>query len=155
MNVIIDFNSSNVGSVKNVFNHAGYSAVISGDPSIIEKADRLVLPGVGTFGNAMNVLRIKNLLNLLERKVCKENTPVLGICLGAQLMTKYSDENPDIFGLAWVKGQTVRFKETNNQNKLKLPNFGWLNKKKLAMRKCFLILMMRLSSILHILIILK
>ncbi len=137
MIVIVDYNSSNVGSVKKAIKHAGYNAVISGDPAIIGKADRLILPGVGTFGNAMNVLKNKNLLDLLERKVCKESTPVLGICLGAQLMTQFSDENSNIPGLAWINAKTVKFKEASIQNKFKLPNFGWLNLIKTGNDKMF------------------
>jgi len=101
----------------------GVEADISGDPARIEEADKLILPGVGHFKKGMENLNSGGTRQLLDRLVLAERRPILGICLGAQLMTGHSEEG-DVDGLGWVDAVTVRFEEAA-MNGLKIPNMGW------------------------------
>jgi imidazole glycerol-phosphate synthase subunit HisH len=124
MIVIIDYGMGNLGSIKNMLKKAGFPSEITNDPSEIEKAEKIVLPGVGAFDTGMRNLQENGLIPLLNQKAMVEKVPVLGLCLGAQLITDRSEEGK-LPGLGWVKGETVRFRfEKENQN-LKVPHMGW------------------------------
>jgi glutamine amidotransferase len=103
---------------------AGASALITSDISEIEKAEKLIIPGVGHFGKGMELLREKNLLDVLHKKALEEKVPVLGICLGMQLLTNRSEE-ADVPGLGWIDAETIRF--TPDDASYKVPNMGWLD----------------------------
>jgi glutamine amidotransferase len=118
--VVIDCDMGNVGSIVNMLKKAGHSATISRDPREIAQADRLILPGVGSFDAGMANIRELGLLGVLEEKVMRERTPVLGICLGMQLLGRGSAEGR-LPGLGWLPGQVVRFSKPG----LRVPHMGW------------------------------
>lgn len=123
MVVIIDYKLGNLGSIKNMLLKIGYESIISNRLDDISQADHLILPGVGSFDNGMKNLNNLNLIPILEEMVIKKKTPILGICLGMQLLTNYSEEGK-FPGLGWISGQTFKFNSTNDQN-LKVPHMGW------------------------------
>jgi glutamine amidotransferase len=120
--VIIDYKAGNIRSVQNMIHKIGYTAVISSDKEVIMAADKLILPGVGAFDYGMEQLHQLDLVQLLTEKAIIQQTPFLGICLGAQLMTKESEEGKKE-GLGWFDVQTVRFKPTDAS--IKVPHMGW------------------------------
>lgn len=118
MITIIDYNLGNIGSLVNMFKKIGAEVQVASDISKIKDAKKLVLPGVGAFDNGMNSLL--PFIPVLEEKVLKEKTPILGICLGMQLFSKKSQEGK-LKGLGWLEAETVRFKVGD----LKIPHMGW------------------------------
>lgn len=123
--VIIDYGVGNVLSIKNMLRKAGHTNVlISSQPQDITNASKLILPGVGHFDYGMNQLNASGLTPILTHQVMKEEIPILGICLGAQLMTKGSDEGKEK-GLGWVNGQTIAFDRSQLSNRIKIPHMGW------------------------------
>jgi imidazole glycerol-phosphate synthase subunit HisH len=127
--VIIDYGMGNIRSVLNKIHRAGYEAAVSNDPLVIGNADKLILPGVGHFMNGMKQLKERNIIDVLNQKVLKEKTPILGICLGMQLLTKHSEEG-DAAGLGWIDAETVKFRLSDIRHKV--PHMGWnfIEKKK-------------------------
>ncbi len=123
---IINYGLGNPASIRNMIKKAGSNAEITDDISLIGKAEKLILPGVGHFGKGMELLREKNLLEVLNRKVMQEKVPILGICLGMQLMTNRSEE-ADVKGLSWIDADTIKF--TPRAENYKVPNMGWLDVK--------------------------
>ncbi len=101
-------------------------ALISGNLKDIEKATKLILPGVGHFDYGMAKLRESGLIEVLNKKVLVDKTPILGICLGAQLMTHGSEEGFQK-GLGWIDADTVKFDKTKLNQELKIPHMGWSN----------------------------
>jgi len=124
MIVIVDYGLGNLKSISNMFNKIGEQAVISSKVSDIEKAHKLILPGVGAFDKGMNNLHESGFIPVLNKKVMDLKTPILGICLGMQLFTTRSEEGSHE-GLDWIEAETVRFKFENNQSNLKIPHMGW------------------------------
>lgn len=124
MIVIVDYGLGNLGSIKNMLKKAGFPSVITDDPAEIEKADKIILPGVGAFDTGMRYLQDKGMLSILNHKAMVEKVPVLGLCLGAQLITNRSEEGV-LPGLGWVNGETVRFHFDNGAPQLKVPHMGW------------------------------
>ena len=123
--VIINYNMGNLGSVANMLNKIGASVSISSDPKVISYADKLILPGVGSYDHGMNSLHELGLIDILNQKVLEEKTPILGICLGMQLLTKYSEEGKK-HGLGCIDAQTLKFSFNNKiNNELKIPHMGW------------------------------
>ncbi|HYC37553.1 MAG TPA: imidazole glycerol phosphate synthase subunit HisH [Usitatibacter sp.] len=124
MIAIVDYGIGNVKSIKNMLNRAGASAAISADPRVIESADKLILPGVGHFGYGIERLRASGLIPALERRALQARVPVLGICLGAQLMGRGSDE-AELPGLGWLPMRTVAFDRARLPAGHKVPHMGW------------------------------
>lgn len=124
MIVIIDYGMGNLGSIVNMLKKVGVKAIISADPAVIEQANKLILPGVGAFDNGMKHLNDLNLVPPLNYKVLVEKIPILGICLGAQLLTQRSEEG-GLSGLGWIEADTVRFKFNQTDARLKIPHMGW------------------------------
>nr|MBP7477187.1 imidazole glycerol phosphate synthase subunit HisH [Chitinophagales bacterium] len=120
--VIIDLNLGNLKSIQNIFKKAGVASIISSDKAVIESADKLVLPGVGAFDSAMHRIKELGIQELLDRKVLQEKTPILGICLGMQIMCNRSEEGSEK-GLSWIDGEVAKFKF--NDSKFKTPHMGW------------------------------
>lgn len=124
MIIIIDYGVGNLGSISNMLKKIGVEFKITSNVSDIEKADKLVLSGVGSFEHGMgNLLNLK-LVEVLNQKVITDKTPILGICLGTQLFTKRSEEG-NVNGLGWIDAETVRFKFDKDSSDLKIPHMGW------------------------------
>jgi len=120
MIVIVNYNMGNVGSVYNMIKKIGFEALITSNINEIEKAKKIILPGVGAFDNGIINLKKLGLIEILEYKVFKERVPILGICLGMQLMTKKSEEG-ELQGLSWIDAETKRFVSDT----YKIPHMGW------------------------------
>lgn len=123
MIVIVDYGMGNLRSIYKALNRLDIEAKISANVHDIEAAGKLILPGVGHFGRGMENLRERGMIDLLTRKVLKEKTPILGICLGMQLFCKSSEEGGGD-GLAWLDAETVRF-EVQDRIQYKIPHIGW------------------------------
>lgn len=123
MITIVDFDIGNLGSIRNMLKKIGVASVVTSSPAEIEKAGKLILPGVGAFDAGMRNLNASGLIPLLNEKVLVQKTPVLGICLGMQLMTRGSEEG-SLPGLGWVRADTRRFTREQAPN-LKIPHMGW------------------------------
>ena len=124
MIVIVDYGIGNLASVLNMFKKIGATNVcISKDYALIEKATKLILPGVGAFDAGMDTLEKSGLIPLLNKKVIEDKIPLLGICLGMQLLTKKSEEGVKP-GLGWIDAETVKF-NLDPALKLKVPHMGW------------------------------
>jgi glutamine amidotransferase len=122
MIVIVDYGVGNLGSILNMFKKVGVSATISADPETIQAADKLLLPGVGSFDAGMHSLDKSKLRPLLEVSVLHLKKPVLGICLGMQLMARCSSEGV-LPGLSWIDAEVARLDPKDP--KLKIPHMGW------------------------------
>lgn len=123
MIVVLDLGFGNIGSILNMLKKIGVSAMGSSAPKDIQSADRLILPGVGRFDSAMKCLNESQLIPLLEERVLEKKTPILGICLGMQLLTNHSEEG-DCRGLGWIKGKTVAFNSLPSFG-FSVPHMGW------------------------------
>jgi len=114
----------NIGSIINMLKKIGYEAKISNNIDEINNADKLILPGVGSFDNGMKNLKEFDLIDILNKKVLEDKTPIIGICLGMQLITNRSEEG-NLPGLGWIDAETVKFKFGEENEKLKIPHMGW------------------------------
>lgn len=123
MNVLVDYGMGNHGSIINMLKKIGYQAQISSDPQVVLAAEKLILPGVGAFDNGMENLKSRDLIGVLNECVLEKKTPVLGICLGMQLITKRSEEGI-LPGLCWIDARTIHF-DFGGEEKLKVPHMGW------------------------------
>jgi glutamine amidotransferase len=121
MIVIIDYGMGNLGSVVNMFKRIGAEAKISGEKSVIEDASKLLLPGVGSFDKAMEKINDLNLKEVLDRQAFEYKKPIMGICLGMQLLTRGSEEG-SLPGLGWIPADTIKFPSIAN---LRIPHMGW------------------------------
>lgn len=121
MIAIIDYDAGNIKSVEKALEKLGADVVITKDADVILNADKVILPGVGAFGDAMNNLR-KYKLDEVIYQVVKKGIPFLGICLGLQLLFERSDETPGVQGLGILKGEILRIPE---KDQLKIPHMGW------------------------------
>lgn len=122
MIIIIDYGMGNLGSIYNMFRYIGVESKISNRPDEIEKAKKILLPGVGKFDTAMEKIKSTGLSELLYEKVLIEKTPILGVCLGMQLLTEESEEGSSR-GFGWIPSTTLKFKFGNNN--YKIPHMGW------------------------------
>lgn len=120
--IIINYGMGNLRSVQNRFWRLGKETTISSDRDEILAARKLILPGVGHFANGMKNLRELGFIELLKQKVVDEKCPMLGICLGMQLLTEYSEEG-EVEGLCFIKGKTIRFQLDKKYHKI--PHMGW------------------------------
>lgn len=121
MVAVIDYDAGNIKSVEKALHYLGEEAVITRDRDTILRADRVILPGVGAFGDAMDKLRTYGLDKVIQ-EVVAQNTPFLGICLGLQLLFESSEESAGVEGLGILKGKVVRLPEESD---LKIPHIGW------------------------------
>lgn len=121
MIAIIDYDAGNIKSVEKALQKLGAEVVITKDADVILQADKVILPGVGAFGDAMSNLKKYNLDKVIY-KVVEKGTPFLGICLGLQLLFERSDETPGVEGLGILKGEILRIPECGD---LKIPHMGW------------------------------
>lgn len=127
MVVIIDYGMGNIASVKNALEHLKQDCVVSRDPDVVSKADKLILPGVGSFKKAMQNLHEHNLVDILNKKVVENKTPVLGICLGMQLLADFGTEDADeanpTKGLGWIPGKVTKIQ--TNSSEFRIPHMGF------------------------------
>lgn len=121
MIAIIDYDAGNLKSVEKAFMHIGEESVITRDFNEILRADKVILPGVGAFGTAMEQLR-KYELDKVIHEVAEKGTPFLGICLGLQLLFEGSDESQGVEGLHLLDGEILHIPESGD---LKIPHIGW------------------------------
>lgn len=121
--VIIDYQMGNIHSVARKLKILGVDYQITNNPEIIVQADKLILPGVGHFGKAMQQMEENNLIPALNEAVIKQKKPILGICLGMQLMANFSEEG-NVNGLGWINGQVTRF-QVSDKLRYKIPHTGW------------------------------
>lgn len=121
MIVIVDYGVGNLMSVRNMARKVGAEAVISGDPDVIAAADRVILPGVGHFNHGMEMLRSSGLVEVLTKAALDDKKPFLGICLGAQILGKGSEEGNEP-GLGWIDMECVRFPRADD---LPVPHMMW------------------------------
>ncbi|MCH2265151.1 MAG: imidazole glycerol phosphate synthase subunit HisH [SAR324 cluster bacterium] len=119
MNVIIDYKVGNLHNLKNALDFSGVENQLVCKADEVRNADRILLPGVGAFAPAMEQLRQSGMLEVLQEKV-ESGTPLLGICVGAQLLMDESEEDGTHTGLGWIPGKVKRF-----QHQLKIPQMGW------------------------------
>jgi glutamine amidotransferase len=123
MITIIDYKTGNLGSIQNILKRIGEYSVITSDKDEIERATKLILPGVGAFDTGMRNLLELDLVDILNRKVKTEKIPVLGICLGMQLLSNGSEEG-SLPGLGWIDAETIRFR-FEDTIEYKIPHMGW------------------------------
>jgi len=123
--VIVDYQMGNLRSVQKSFEINGCNAIISNDQDVIKNADKIVLPGVGSFKDGMQHLKNLNLIDVLHQEVVQNKKPFLGICLGMHLIANKGYENGDTHGLSWVDAEVVRFDLKSEYKNLNIPHVGW------------------------------
>ena len=121
MIAIIDYGAGNLQSVKKAFDFIGAESVITDNPEIINACDRILLPGVGSFGDAMDSMHKSGLVETVKQNALS-GKPFLGICLGLQLLFEESEESPGVKGLGIFKGKIKKF---SSDMGLKIPHIGW------------------------------
>jgi len=124
MIAIVDYNMGNLASVQNAFAKLGKETVVESDPSKFKDYDKLILPGVGAFGDAMQHLRERNMIEPL-REYAESGKYMLGICLGMQLLFESSEEFGNHEGLGLIKGSVTAFDSSKFSEPLKVPHMGW------------------------------
>ena len=121
MTAIVDYDTGNLRSVAEALRRAGAEFTVTADPATLLRAERVILPGVGAFGDAMERLHQYGLVDVIRAAV-KKGTPLLGICLGLQLLFERSDESDGVEGLGLLKGQILKIPDSPG---LKIPHMGW------------------------------
>ncbi len=121
--VIVDYGMGNLRSVQKKIENIGGKGILSSDKEEISNAAKIILPGVGHFKSAVNKLKEKGLWDILNKKALVNKTPILGICLGMQLMAKHSEEG-DVDGFGWFDATVVKF-QVSDKLKFKIPHIGW------------------------------
>jgi len=124
MIAVVNYGIGNLDSVVRALRNCDAEATITSDPEQVERADGIVLPGVGFFSKAMDHLRESGLLDVLNHRVLDARTPVLGICLGFQMFSRFSEEG-DVDGLGWIDAETKRFRFDGMDPMPKVPHLGW------------------------------
>jgi glutamine amidotransferase len=120
---IIDYKTGNLGSIQNMLKKIRVESVVTSDPTEIAAATKMILPGVGSFDQGMGNLNKLNIKDIINRRVIEDKIPVLGICLGMQLMTSGSEEGK-LEGLGWIDAETIRFR-FEDSSRYKSPHMGW------------------------------
>ena len=121
MIALIDYDAGNIKSVEKAFQSLGKEVVLTRDPDVLKRADHVVLPGVGSFGDAMENLNRYHLVPVIH-EIVEKGTPFLGICLGLQVLFERSEESPGVAGLGLLKGEILRIPDKEG---LKIPHMGW------------------------------
>jgi glutamine amidotransferase len=121
---IVDYGVGNVRAFANVYRQLGFRVAIVSTPDELRRAEKLILPGVGAFDWAMTRLNESGLRNVLEELVMRERRPVLGVCVGMQMMADRSAEGV-LEGLGWIRGEVKRFDDSRFNQATHLPHMGW------------------------------
>ena len=124
MITIVDYGLGNLGSMANMMKKIGAPARVSSDPDDILSAEKLVLPGIGAFDQGIQSLRDRGLIEPLNQRVLKDRIPVIGVCLGMQLLGASSEEGSKK-GLEWIPARTIWFRNTPGCENLRVPHIGW------------------------------
>ena len=125
MIAIVNYGVGNLGSIQNMLKKVGSTeSVITNQEEDLVRADKIILPGVGAFDKGMEKINESGLVSILNKIVVQEKKPLLGICLGMQLLTKGSEEGK-LPGLGWIEAYTKRFQFPEEQSNLKVPHMGW------------------------------
>jgi len=124
MITIVDYGMGNLGSIRNAFQRLNIEAIITSNPSDILNAEKLILPGVGSFDRAMHNINELGLLTAMRTSVLTNHIPILGICLGMQLLSNRSEEG-EREGLGWIDAETIHFVFDNMNTNRKIPHMGW------------------------------
>lgn len=122
MVTIVDYKVGNLGSIQNMLKKIGVPSMVTSDPKQIKTAQKIILPGVGAYDSGVNSLKEHGLWDVLNDRVLNDRTPVLGICLGMQLLCNGSEEGKEK-GLGWIDADVVRFRPS--EKKFKTPHMGW------------------------------
>ncbi len=123
MITIVDYGTSNLGSMTNMLRKIGQASRIASTSDQLAEASKIILPGVGSFDAGMRKLAQSGMIPMLNRKVVEQRVPTLGVCLGMHLMTRGSEEG-DLPGLGWLPAETVRFDQVAEPT-LRVPHMGW------------------------------
>ena len=123
MIAIVDYGTSNLGSMRNMLKKVGATSRIASAPEDLEGATKIIVPGVGAFDAGMRKLQQSGLVPALKQKVLVERVPTLGVCLGMQLMTEGSEEG-ELPGLGWIEARAVRFDQAADPG-IRVPHMGW------------------------------
>lgn len=124
MVTIVDYGVGNLSSIQNMFKKIGIEVAITSNSHLIEKAEKIILPGVGAFDTCMTKLNESGLQPVLSKMVLQKKTPILGVCVGLQMLFEKSEEGL-LPGLGWIKGTVVRFQRERMDKDLKIPHMGW------------------------------
>ncbi len=124
MIAMVDYGTGNVGSLGNMLHKIGQTATLASTPEVLERADAILLPGVGAFDRGMGNLQASGLLETLTRRVQGDGVPVLGICLGMQLLARSSEEGT-LPGLGWIDAVCQKFTFPPEDRQHKVPHMGW------------------------------
>ena len=124
MIAIVDYSMGNVGSIQRMLKKVGADSMLTSCPERLRSADKLVLPGVGAFDAGMHHLRESGVKELLDELVLEQHKPLLGICLGMQLLMDSSEEGT-VSGLGWISGRVKRFDWSENRETFRIPHMGW------------------------------
>ena len=128
MLTIVDYGVGNLASIRNMLKKVGVNALISSDEKAIRDADKLILPGVGAFDTCAAKLQQSGLTDTINKKVLEEKIPLLGVCVGMQLLTEGSEEG-ELPGLGWIGGRVVKFRQDRMPAGTKIPHMGWTDVK--------------------------
>lgn len=121
--LVIDYGTSNLGSIKRSLEECGVDVLVSSDPKDLKTAERIVLPGVGSFADGIKNLHKKGLFSAIKSEVNNNKIPLLGICLGMQLLADKGYEGGEIEGLGFVSGEVVKLKSASPNERI--PHVGW------------------------------
>ena len=124
MIAIVNYGVGNLASIKNMLKRIGVDSVITNDSDEISTATKLILPGVGAFDTCAERLKSSNLTPILEHQAINNRVPILGLCVGMQLLLEGSEEGK-LPGLGWIKGKNVKFRQSEMVSSLKVPHMGW------------------------------
>jgi glutamine amidotransferase len=123
MIAVVDYGSGNLTSVRHALATVGANAVVTNDPKELERADRIVLPGVGAFGECMRKLQASGVVDTLKREVLEKKRPMFGICVGLQVLASEGEEMGRHEGLGWIPGKVRRLRAADAG--LRVPHIGW------------------------------
>lgn len=121
---ILDYGSGNINAIRNIYERLNIPSELISSVGEIEKAERVILPGVGAFDETISTLREKGIVDILNRRVEKGNLLIFGICVGMQMLANCSEEG-SLAGLGWIPGEVKKFDKNLIQGKPKLPHLGW------------------------------